>query len=267
MRHTVGAAAGLEGWAVFLGRPVAVTVSPGEDGLWLATPEGRARVGSGWAGLERCSAIPLEPAGEVALTEHFLAAAHLAGLTDATISLDAPEFPLLDGAAREWFNLFAQAGLRPLDAPAETWTVERPLLVGADDAWVGWLPGAGLRVSVLYHHPDPRLPACWVSLDPTLPPDRDRLLSARTFLLPEEADALFAKGTIPAASRAAEGAAVVAGQMPWHDPDEPALHKALDLLGDMALAGRRPLGHLLSVRGGHRQNRLLLDAATALPGS
>ena len=140
--------------------------------------------------------------------------------------------------------------------------VTRPLIVGADDAWVGWLPGTGLEVSVLYHHPDPRLPACFVSLRPDQAADRDRLLAARTFLLPEEAEALLAAGVLPPASRTL-ASAVVVGETPWNDPDEPALHKALDLLGDMALSGRRPVGRLFSVRGGHRQNRRLLAAAIA----
>lgn len=189
----------------------------------------------------------------------------LAGVTDARVVLSAPEVPLLDGCARRWHDLLTGAGLADLPGKAATVGPTEPVFVHEGNAWVGWLPGPGLRVAALYHHPDPRLPVGWAEADAA---DRDgaaSLLDARTFLLPEESDALLADGVLAARAEEAVGAAAVPGREPFRDPGEPARHKALDLVGDAALAGAVPRGTLVSVRGGHRLNRRLVSAVAGVP--
>ncbi|MBC8515093.1 UDP-3-O-acyl-N-acetylglucosamine deacetylase [bacterium] len=261
-RTTVDRTVSLEGVAVFSGEKTTVSVAPGKEGIHFQTPEGRVRLGEGWVSAPRCSAIPLG-SSQLLLTEHFLGAAVLWGLTDGEITLSGGEFPLLDGGGRMWFDLFEAGGRRTLDGDVSTLSPTKPLVAGKGASLVAWFPGQGLEATVLYHHPDPLLPLRMDHFDLSKTPHKSLLLDGRTFLLEEEAVALVESGVLPPQAREAEGSAIVVGKTAF-DPIELTSHKALDLLGDLYLSGMMPRGKCLSVRGGHTLNRELLSAAMPL---
>lgn len=198
----------------------------------------------------------------VTLVEHVLAA--LAGLRvdNCVVELDAAEPPGLDGSAAGFVAAIAAAGAVLQPARREVWAVAEPVVATRDGATVGLHPpapadGAPLRVSyVLDYGPRAAIPrqAYTVALTPeTFARD---VAGSRTFLLDHEADALRAQGI---------GRHLTADQLLVFGPrgpidnalrsaDEPARHKVLDVVGDLALCGFDLVGHLVAYRSGHALN-------------
>lgn len=207
----------------------------------------------------------------VTLVEHVLAA--LAGLRvdNCVIELDAAEPPGLDGSAAGFVAAIADAGAVLQPARREVWAVTEPAVATRDGATVALHPpapgdGPALRVSyVLDYGPRAAIPrqAFTVALTPeTFARD---VAGSRTFLLEHEADALRAQGI---------GKHLTAEQLLVFGPrglidnvlrsaDEPARHKVLDVVGDLALCGFDVAGHLVAYRSGHALNVCLAKTLMA----
>jgi UDP-3-O-[3-hydroxymyristoyl] N-acetylglucosamine deacetylase len=198
------------------------------------------------ASTERCVVLA-SGSTRVATVEHLLAALRYAGFwSGAVIEVDGEELPILDGSARPWLEEIAHLG-DPPPAP-EPLTLARPLRVAIGRSVAEALPGPErLEMSVDYDHP---AIGCqhWSG-------GAERwndLLDARTFGFLAELESLRAAGL---ACGAGTENAIVFGEDgplgPLRHVDEPVRHKALDLLGDLALLGR-PLSATVRVdRGSH----------------
>ena len=207
----------------------------------------------------------------VQLTEHVLAA--LAGLRidDCRIEIDGPELPGLDGSALPFAEALGSAGVRETTVRRATLTVTEPVTATAGEASVTASPRSGghvgLRVGYELDcgagHPVPRQ-----SFAASLGPfgfEAD-LAPARTFIAAAE---------IPALRAAGYGERVDESDLLVFEPDgtvrgnaarfadEPARHKALDLIGDLALLGCDLNAAVASRRGGHALNRALCRALLA----
>jgi UDP-3-O-[3-hydroxymyristoyl] N-acetylglucosamine deacetylase len=208
-------------------------------------------------------ATTLGGAGErVSVVEHLLAALAVHGywagvLAEAT----APELPILDGSAREWFALAGE-----LPAPPPVPAPLRPsagLTVRRDAASARLVPGAReLCCAIAFDHPAIGVQR-WCGGPERFP----ELIEARTFGLLSEAESLAAQGL--AAGASLENAIVFSEKgplVPLRAPDEPVRHKALDAIGDLFLLGR-PLDARVSFwRGSHKLHlafmRELLESCT-----
>jgi UDP-3-O-[3-hydroxymyristoyl] N-acetylglucosamine deacetylase len=202
----------------------------------------------------------------VATVEHLLAALHIAGFwSGVLIEVDGEELPILDGSAGPWAEPVASLGTPPEAPPPLVPTSQ--VIVRNGDASAELVPGAPeLDVSVDYPHP-----AIGSQRWRGGPEHWPELLDARTFGFLAELESLRELGL---ASGANAGNAIVfddSGPLrPLRHRDEPVRHKALDLLGDLALLGR-PLGAAIRVnRGSHRlhvnlMRQLLLDSTTKVP--
>ena len=210
----------------------------------------------------------------VQLTEHVLAA--LAGLRidNCRVELDGPELPGLDGSARGFVAALSAAGVRELAAPRAVLTVHRPVTVTAGDAALTALPRpARMPLRIGYHldcgpgHPVP--PQAFAA---TVTPERfaEEIAPARTFIAAAEIPALRAAGygaRVDAADLLVfEPDGSVRGNAPRF-PEEPARHKLLDVLGDLALLGCDLDAAIVSRRGGHALNRQLCRALRAAAGT
>jgi len=207
---------------------------------------------------------------QVTLVEHLLAA--LAGLRidNCTIELDGPEPPGLDGSAAGFVAAIARAGaaLQPVQRPI--WAVQRPVVVAAGDATLALHPGhtRGLRISyILDYGLGSPISRQTYSVDVQPESFAREVASCRTFLTQEEARALRDQGV---GAHLSPTDVLVFGP---HGPignrlrfaDEPARHKVLDMIGDLALCGFDLAGHLVACRSGHALNAELgrcLAAAT-----
>jgi UDP-3-O-[3-hydroxymyristoyl] N-acetylglucosamine deacetylase len=205
-------------------------------------------------------------AARVATVEHLMAAIALAGVDNILIDIDGPELPALDGSAAPWLDALLHAGLRPLEAPREAITITAPVAVEDAGRSIRGEPFAGRIVEVSIDFPDAAIGAQSVRLDLDDPCDVRRVARARTFCRLAEVEELRAGGLSLGGSF--DNAVVVDGARVLNpsglrDPDEFALHKALDLIGDLRLAGAPIIGRIIAHRPGHDLNARFLAALAA----
>jgi UDP-3-O-[3-hydroxymyristoyl] N-acetylglucosamine deacetylase len=213
----------------------------------------------------------LDGAFGVRTVEHLLAALWGLGLTDAELWLEGEEVPVLDGSAASWVQAIDEAGLAPLDGCIEAVTLSRPLELSRGLSRARLLPRAqGLRLEVGIDFDNPGIGQQRVALDVEPTSFREQLSWARTFGRLEEVELLrsagFARGgdLENAVVFGPDGAVLNPGGL--RSPDEPVRHKALDLIGDLALLGR-PLSATLEVeRPGHALTLALMQALAEVAG-
>ncbi|HWE37210.1 MAG TPA: UDP-3-O-acyl-N-acetylglucosamine deacetylase [Isosphaeraceae bacterium] len=204
----------------------------------------------------------------VEMVEHVLAA--LAGLRvdNCRVEVDAGETPGLDGSSLAYVEALEGAGVVEQEATREVLVIDRPITVRDGSATLTAHPGAGADLVVSYnldYGPDSPIGSQSLFLD--VSPERfaTELAPCRTFLLEDEARALRAAG-IGARTTAAD--LLIFGRDGVIDnalrfPDECVRHKILDLVGDLALAGRDLRGHVVAHRSGHALNAELVRALLA----
>lgn len=208
-----------------------------------------------------------EGAARVATVEHLMAAIALAGIDNLIIDIDGPELPALDGSAAPWLDLLASAGVRPLNAPRDEIRILAPVTLDAGDGrLIRAEPFDARIIDVAIEFADAAIGAQRVMLDLDNPADVRRIASARTFCRREDIDRMRAKGLSLGGSF--DNAVVVDGAdvlnpSGLRDPQEFALHKALDLIGDLRLAGAPIIGRIIARRPGHDLNARFLAALAA----
>jgi len=203
-------------------------------------------------------------AGVEAMTvEHFLAAASLKGLDNAIVDISAPELPIFDGSLEEFGRLIEEAGLSTQNVPRRRITVKERMRVEDGDRFVEIAPGPGRRIELTIDYPAAAIGRRSVSLDLDDAATRARIVAARTFCTLGDIEGMRAAGF--ALGGSLENAIVVDGDRilnegPLRDPDEFALHKAADLIGDLALVGARVEGLVRAHKTGHELNTRLARA-------
>jgi UDP-3-O-[3-hydroxymyristoyl] N-acetylglucosamine deacetylase len=204
----------------------------------------------------------------VTLVEHLLAA--LAGLRidNCLIELDGQEPPGLDGSADGFVTALAAVGTVNQAAHRPIYTPTAPVVVSRGGATIGLHPAADteLRASYLLDYGVfAVIPRQTVTLN-VRPGDFAREVSpCRTFVTAMEAEALRAQGI---GKHLTPADLVVFGERgPIRNrlrfADEPARHKVLDMIGDLALCGFDLAGHLVAYRSGHALNVELARQLTA----
>jgi len=213
---------------------------------------------------------------DVATVEHLLSAAVGAGLDNVLVELDGPEVPILDGSALPWLDAFDVAGLVPQGALAIPFAPSRVIAVpDSSGKKLEIRPARDLRVTYTIDFPNPAVGRQSITLVVTPGSYAAHLAPARTFGFLSEYEALKAHGL---ARGAREDNCIVVGDDRVENgelrfADEFVRHKALDLLGDLALVGRPVVGHVVAHKAGHAMHatlaRLLRDEARvefAAPG-
>jgi UDP-3-O-acyl N-acetylglucosamine deacetylase len=200
-----------------------------------------------------------QPPAAVGLVEHVLAA--LAGLRvdNCRVELDAPEPPGVDGSAGAFVDALRTAGVVLQADERPVWATDEPVRVARRGATVTLYPDdrETLRVSYLLDY-GPASPIGRQSHTTAVTPSEfaARLARCRTFLLAAEADELRRQGL---GRNTTTADLVVFGPHGVVDnalrfADEPARHKALDVVGDLALLGADLCGHVVAYRSGHELN-------------
>ena len=191
---------------------------------------------------------------EVSTVEHLLAALFLAGIDNAIVELDGPEAPILDGSALRWMQLIGTCGIAPQKAPRLSLIVDRPFRVESGDRFVEVTPEDGRVLEVSVDYADAALGRASIRLDLDDDAATARLVRARTFCRLEDVGAMRAAGLALGGSLdnaiVADGGRIL-NEGGLRDPDEIVLHKALDLVGDMALVGARLVGRIRAHKSGH----------------
>lgn len=231
------------------------------------------------SGTARRTTIGPADAG-VTLTEHVLAAVSGLRIDNCLIELDAPEPPGLDGSAFGFVESVAAAGVVLQPAYRFVWAVNEPVVVSRDGATIALYPpddetGPTLRASyILDYGPNAVIPRQSFTVSLTPEAFAREVAGCRTFLLEHEAHALHRQGV---GTHLTTSELLVFGPAGLIDnrlrfADEPARHKVLDVVGDLALLGADFVGRLVAYRSGHSLNVALakqlagLILATVEPG-
>jgi UDP-3-O-[3-hydroxymyristoyl] N-acetylglucosamine deacetylase len=200
----------------------------------------------------------------VSTAEHVLAALRGMGIDNATIEVDGPEVPIMDGSAAAFVAAIDQAGILEQSARRRFIQVLKPVQVAMGDAIGELRPyAAGFRAEVEIDFANSAIGRQNYTLD--LSPERFRreIGRARTFGCINDVARLWNAGFALGASfenTVVFDEARLLNTEGLRYSDECVRHKVLDVVGDLALAGLPLLGAYRSVRGGHKLNHAVLTA-------
>ena len=196
----------------------------------------------------------------ISTTEHLLSALVGMGVDNVIAELDNLELPILDGSALPYVEAFLQVGIRPQRRRRETIRVLRPVEVREGDKFIGVYPGSGYSIQYAIDFPAP-IGHQRTYVDLAAETYGALIAAARTFGYKADEKRLRDMGLIRGASP--ESAIILGPDGPENGPlrfaDEYVRHKVLDLIGDLALAGRRIEGHVVAERAGHAMHTALVS--------
>jgi UDP-3-O-[3-hydroxymyristoyl] N-acetylglucosamine deacetylase len=200
-------------------------------------------------------------------TEHLLAAIYSCEIDNIHIDIDSIEVPILDGSAEPFMQLLEQAGVRKLRRKRRYLKVLQPLEVIEGDRRIGIYPADEFHVRCYVDFPHPLVGQQEVEMMVSPPTFRHLLARARTFCFERDIEPLRSMGLIRGGSL--ENAIVLTddGVMngPLRFPDEFGRHKALDLIGDLALVGLPLLARVEAHKAGHALHTQLVSRLLADP--
>ena len=195
--------------------------------------------------------------GAVRTVEHLLAAISISSVDNIRVEIEGPEIPVMDGSAGPFLDAIDRAGKKTLSAARTALKVTAPIEVRDGDRFIRATPGDRRRLDVSIAFADAAIGGASISLDLDKPEILRRLARARTFCRLADIDAMKAAGLGRGGSL--DNAIVVDGDRILNagglrDPDEFVLHKALDMVGDLALAGAPIIGRIEAMKPGHDLN-------------
>lgn len=200
-------------------------------------------------------------------TEHLLAALYSCGIDNVYVEIDALELPILDGSALPFIQLLEQAGVRQLRKRRKYLKVVKPLEISEGDRHIGIYPADEFRVRCFIDFPHPLIRQQETELAVSSESFCRELASARTFTFTDEIEKLRAMGLIRGGSL--ENAIVLTAdglfQGDLRFRDEFSRHKALDLIGDLALLGRPLKALVVAHKAGHALHTRLVSRLLAEP--
>jgi UDP-3-O-[3-hydroxymyristoyl] N-acetylglucosamine deacetylase len=196
----------------------------------------------------------------ISTTEHLLSALVGMGVDNVIAELDNLELPILDGSALPYVQAFQSVGIRIQRRRRETVRVLCPVEVREGDRFIGVYPGSGYSVRYTIDFPAP-IGYQTAYVDLAAETYGKTIAPARTFGYKADEVKLRDMGLIRGASPECTIVLTPDGPEngPLRFPDEYVRHKILDLIGDLALAGRRIEGHVVAERAGHAMHTALVS--------
>jgi UDP-3-O-[3-hydroxymyristoyl] N-acetylglucosamine deacetylase len=196
----------------------------------------------------------------ISTTEHLLSALIGMGVDNVIVELDNLELPILDGSAKPYVEAFLQVGIKVQRRRREYIRVLRAVEVREGDKFIGVYPGDGYSITYEIDFPEP-IGSDRFSVDLETETYGAEIAAARTFGYKADEQKLRNMGLIRGAGP--ENAIILTAAGPENGPlrfsDEYVRHKVLDLIGDLALAGKRIQGKVVAMRAGHAMHTALVS--------
>ena len=265
LEQTIAAPIAFEGVGLHSGAPVAMRLLPAPAGsgiVFRRTDLDNFEIAANGRNVAKVSyATSLMRQGVlISTTEHVLSALIGMGVDNVIIELDNLELPILDGSALPYVQAFLSVGIRTQRRRRETIRVLHPVEVREGNKFIGVYPGKGYSIQYAIDFPAP-IGQQSASVDLAAETYGESIAPARTFGYKADEQRLRDMGLIRGAS--AENAIILGARGPENGPlrfaDEYVRHKVLDLIGDLALAGRRIEGHVVAERAGHAMHTALVS--------
>jgi UDP-3-O-[3-hydroxymyristoyl] N-acetylglucosamine deacetylase len=245
------------------GKNVTIALKPAADGTGIVFSRvdlpGKPAIKAVAANVtETMRATTLETGNAKVFTvEHLLAAFSALEVDNCIVEIDSIEPPVADGSALPFARLILAAGIVKQETVRAVIRIAHTQAVRMDDRFIAVLPYEGLRISFTSVNSHPLLGVQFGDYE--ISPDgfMTEIAPARTIGFMNEVEALQAKGL--ALGGNLENAVVYDSTQvltPLRFTDELVRHKILDVIGDLALAGRIR-GHVIAVKSGHALNTQL----------
>jgi UDP-3-O-[3-hydroxymyristoyl] N-acetylglucosamine deacetylase/3-hydroxyacyl-[acyl-carrier-protein] dehydratase len=233
---------------------------------------------------ERASCLEKEGV-RVYTMEHAMAALYGTGIDNCVIELDGEEFPILDGSARYFVERIAEVGVEEQSAPRRYFEVTERLECTSEDGLtrLTLLPDDAYRVNLVLEYDSPYLPMQYAVYSENEMDFTREIAPCRTFVFLREIEFLLNKNLIKGGDL--DNAIVIVDReisqeevdrlagllqresmkvkqgvlnnLTLHFDNEPARHKLLDVIGDLALCGRFIKGRVIAERPGHKANAMM----------
>jgi UDP-3-O-[3-hydroxymyristoyl] N-acetylglucosamine deacetylase len=197
----------------------------------------------------------------ISTTEHLLSALVGFGVDNVIVELDNLEVPILDGSALPYIEAFESVGLKRQRRRREYIRILKELEVRDGNKFIGVYPGTGYSIDYMIDFPQPIVGHGRFMGDLATGAYAKWIAPARTFGFREDEPMLRNMGLIRGAT---DDCCIVltansVQNGPLRFPDEFVRHKVLDLIGDLALAGRRIEGRVVAERAGHAMHTALVQ--------
>jgi UDP-3-O-[3-hydroxymyristoyl] N-acetylglucosamine deacetylase len=247
------------------GVPVQIRIAPAPVAtgiVFVRTDLENFQIPASWRHVARVSyATSLMRQGVlISTTEHLLSVLYSMGIDNAYIEIDNLEVPILDGSGMPFVRLIESAGIRHYRKKRRYLRIRRPISVEEGGKRISILPADSFRLTCDTDYP---APVGRQSLEMEVTPENYafNIAFARTFGWQADLDAMRNMGLIRGASLENAVCFTSTGVMNpegLRAPNECCRHKALDLIGDLALLGRPLLGHVIAERAGHAMHAALV---------
>ncbi|MBB4267502.1 UDP-3-O-acyl-N-acetylglucosamine deacetylase [Roseospira visakhapatnamensis] len=278
-QRTLAAPVTIEGVGLHSGAAVTMTLRPGAPGrgLWVRRLDVTGRnpmIPARWdhvTDTRLCTMLGNTEGVTVSTVEHLMAALAGLGVDNLDIEVDGPELPVMDGSSAAFVTAILKVGTVAQPAVRQAIRVLDEITVEDGQTWLALRPARrGLTIEAEIQFDSPVIGHQHHAI--TVSPDSFRadLADCRTFGFAHEVAFLRANGLAQGGSL--DNAVVIDGDRVLNPeglrrPDEFVRHKALDALGDLALAGHPIIGVYAGLRPSHRANNLLLRALFARPAA
>ena len=197
----------------------------------------------------------------ISTTEHLLSAFIGMGVDNAVVELDNLELPILDGSALPYVEMIMRVGMRQQRRKRVYLKILRPYEMREGDKFIGVYPADRYSVSYAINFPHPLIGSETLKVELTNGSYVEHIAPARTFGFLDQQRAMLNQGLIRGATR--ESCIVLTGEgidnPPLRYADEFVRHKILDLIGDLALFGKRILGYIKADRAGHAMHTAIVS--------
>jgi len=197
----------------------------------------------------------------VSTTEHLLSVFYSMGIDNAYVEIDNLEVPILDGSGQPFVDLLREAGLKQYRRRKRFLRIRRPVSIEAQGKRITILPSDRFLLTCDVQFQHPLIGRQMLDLEVTPERYAQEIAPARTFGFANELDQMRDMGLIRGASLEN---AICFDRDGVRNPeglrfgDECCRHKALDLIGDLALIGKPLLGHVIAERAGHAMHTALV---------
>jgi UDP-3-O-[3-hydroxymyristoyl] N-acetylglucosamine deacetylase len=273
--HTLASRIQCTGIGLHSGRPVELVLKPAAPGtgILFVRRDGRREIPfparPEWVVDTTLATTLGRGEDRLSTVEHMLSALRGMGIDNCTVEVNGPELPIMDGSAASFVYLIRQARVRAQKRLRRELVIRRPIEVRDGNRSVRVLPSRQFKLSVEVDFAHPaigrqRLDSLCV--DPHV--YEREIAPARTFGFLRDVQAMQAAGLGLGGSL--QNAVVldderVLNREGLRFPDEFVRHKALDLIGDLALLGLPIRGHVKALRSGHGLHRALVAEIRANP--
>ena len=214
--------------------------------------------------------------------EHGMAALYALGVDNCLITVNGPEFPILDGSSIQYVKNIEKVGIVEQNSPKDFYVIKKKIEVRDEktDSSIIILPDEEFSITTMISFDSQYLSSQFATLD-DMSKFPTEIASARTFVFVREIEPLLKVGLIKGGDLdnaiviyereiSQENLDRLADYMGVEHKDatklgyindkplvwrnEPARHKLLDIIGDMALIGRPIKGRIIATRPGHTIN-------------